>query len=125
MCDDLLKPNQSIQSFNFKQTNQARIEYQTRLNASINCIRFLLRQWLAFRGHDESKNSSNQGNSLELLRFLVDHNEDTKAVTLRNAPKNNMLISLAIQKDIVSATAVETSNAIIMELGDAFFFCSY
>uniref|UniRef100_A0A2N9H6F6 TTF-type domain-containing protein n=1 Tax=Fagus sylvatica TaxID=28930 RepID=A0A2N9H6F6_FAGSY len=99
MFEDLLKPNQSIQSFHFKQTDQARIEYRTRLNASIDCIRFLLRQGLAFR----------------------DHNEDIKAVTLRNAPENNMMISPAIQKDIVSAAAVETSNAIIMELGDAFF----
>jgi hypothetical protein len=122
MVDDLLKSNQSIQSFHFKQIDQARIEYWTCLNALIDCIRFLLRQGLAFRGHDESKDSSNQGNFLELLRFLADHNEDIKAVTLRNAPKNNMLISPAIQKDIVSAAAVETSNAIIMELGDAFFF---
>uniref|UniRef100_A0A2N9GA43 TTF-type domain-containing protein n=1 Tax=Fagus sylvatica TaxID=28930 RepID=A0A2N9GA43_FAGSY len=99
MFEDLLKPNQSIQSFHFKQTDQARIEYRTRLNASVDCIRFLLRQGLAFR----------------------DHNEDIKAVTLRNAPENNMMISPAIQKDIVSAAAVETSNAIIMELGDAFF----
>ena len=121
MCDDLLKPNQSIQSFHFKQTDQARIEYRTRLNASIDCIRFLLRQGLAFRGHDESEDSSNQGNFLELLRFLADYNEDIKAVILRTAPENNMLISPAIQKDIVSAVAVETSNAIIMELGDAFF----
>uniref|UniRef100_A0A2N9FFW8 DUF4371 domain-containing protein n=1 Tax=Fagus sylvatica TaxID=28930 RepID=A0A2N9FFW8_FAGSY len=121
MYDDLLKPNQSIQSFHFKQTNQARIEYRTHLNASIDCIRFLLRQGLVFRGHDESEDSSNQGNFLELLRFLVDHNEDIKAVTLRNAPKNNMLISPAIQKEIVSAATVETSKAIIMELGDAFF----
>uniref|UniRef100_A0A2N9GDV8 DUF4371 domain-containing protein n=1 Tax=Fagus sylvatica TaxID=28930 RepID=A0A2N9GDV8_FAGSY len=76
---------------------------------------------LAFRGHDESEDSSNQGNFLELLRFLADHNEDIKAVTLRNAPENNMMISPTIQKDIVSAAAVKTSNAIIMELGDAFF----
>jgi hypothetical protein len=59
------------------------------------------------------------------LRFLADHNKDIKAITLRNAPENNMLISPTIQKDIVSVVAVETSNAIIMELGDAFFFCSY
>ena len=118
MCDDLLKPNQSIQSFHFKQTNQARIEYWTRLNASIDCIWFLLRQGFSFRGHDESKDSSNQGNFLEFLRFLADHNEDIKAVTLRNAPENNMLISPIIQKDIVSETAVETSNAIIKELRD-------
>ena len=55
------------------------------------------------------------------MRFLADHNEDIKTVTLRNASQNNMLISPAIQKDIVSAAAVETSNAIIMELRDAFF----
>jgi hypothetical protein len=55
------------------------------------------------------------------LRFLAYHNEDVKAVTLKNAPDNNKLISPTIQKDIVSAAAVETSNAIIMELGDAFF----
>jgi hypothetical protein len=50
---DLLKPKQSIPTFHFKQTDQARIEYRTRLNALIDCIRFLLRQGFAFRGHDE------------------------------------------------------------------------
>ena len=80
-----------------------------------------MRQGLAFHGHDESEDSSNQGNFLELLRFLADYNEDIKAVILRTAPENNMLISPEIQKDIVSAAAVETSNAIIMELGDVFF----
>ena len=100
MFDNLLKSNQSIQSLYFKQTDQARIEYRTRLNASINCIRFLLRQGLAFHGHDESKDSSNQGNFLEFLRFLADHNEDVKAITLKNAPDNNKLISPAIQKDL-------------------------
>uniref|UniRef100_A0A2N9EL79 DUF4371 domain-containing protein n=1 Tax=Fagus sylvatica TaxID=28930 RepID=A0A2N9EL79_FAGSY len=57
----------------------------------------------------------------ELKEAITDHNEDIKAVTLRNALENNMLISPAIQKDIVSTVGVETSNAIIMELGDAFF----
>ena len=100
MFDDLLKPNQSIQSLYIKQTDQARIEYWTRLNALIDCIQFLLRQAFAFHGHDESEDSSNQGNFLELLRFLADHNEDIKAVILRNAPENNILISPAIQKEI-------------------------
>ena len=63
---------------------------------------FLLRQELAFRGDDESENSSNQGNFLELLQFLSDHNDDIKAVTLKNAPENLKLTSPDIQKDIVS-----------------------
>ncbi|KAH9754492.1 TTF-type domain-containing protein [Citrus sinensis] len=50
-------------------------------------------QGLAFRGYDESDNSSNQGNYLRILRFLADHNEDIKRVTLKNAPRNNMLIA--------------------------------
>ncbi|KAJ9153884.1 hypothetical protein P3X46_027272 [Hevea brasiliensis] len=45
------------------------------LNASIDCVQFLLKQGLAFRSHDESNNSTNKGNYLEILQFLADHNE--------------------------------------------------
>ena len=71
------------------------------MNASVDFVRFLLRQGIAFRGHDESKNSSNQGNFLELLRFLVYHNQAIEAVTLKNALENLKLTALEIQKDIV------------------------
>jgi Domain of unknown function (DUF4371) len=50
--------------------------------ASLDCIRFLLRQGLAFRAHDESKDSKNQGNFLELMKFLADHNPNVKSVVL-------------------------------------------
>ena len=89
--------------------------------ASIDCIRFLLRQGLTFHGHNESENSSNQGNFLELFRFLADHNEDIKDVVLKNATKNLKLTSLEIHKDIVTAASIETCNAIVTYLGDAFF----
>ena len=59
-CPDLLNLKQSIGAIFFKQSDQARSEYRTRLNAFIDCIRFLLRQGLAFRGHNEYENSSNQ-----------------------------------------------------------------
>lgn len=39
----------------------------SRLTYSIRCLRFILRQGLACRGHDESSNYSNKGNFLELL----------------------------------------------------------
>ncbi|XP_025630197.1 uncharacterized protein [Arachis hypogaea] len=38
--------------------------------------KFLLQQGLAFRGDDESHNSNNQGNFLELLDFLAQHNTE-------------------------------------------------
>lgn len=70
------------------------------MTASADCVRFLLRQGIAFRGHDKYEDSSNQGNLLELLKFLVDHNKDIKAVTLKSAPKNFKLMAHEIQKDI-------------------------
>ncbi|KAL4620382.1 hypothetical protein ACB092_06G150000 [Castanea dentata] len=47
-----------------------------------------------FRGHDESKDSNNQGNFLELLRFLANHNKEIDKATI---------------------------NAIIKDIGDSLF----
>ncbi|CAN6691240.1 unnamed protein product [Malus baccata var. baccata] len=76
---------------------------------------------LAFRGNDESEHSSNHENFLELLQFLADHNEDTRAVTLKNAPENHKLTSPDIQKDILNACATETIKAIIKDIGTSLF----
>ncbi|KAK1591673.1 hypothetical protein Q3G72_011480 [Acer saccharum] len=99
-CLDLMTQNQHIETTINKQTDQARIEYRTRLGASIDCIWFLLRQGLPFRGHDESEKSSNKGNFLELLQWLCGHNENVKAVTLKSAPENLKMIAPKIQRDI-------------------------
>ncbi|KAH9792382.1 TTF-type domain-containing protein [Citrus sinensis] len=101
-CQDLMKQEQHIQTMYSRHSNQTRSEYRARLQASIDC-------------------SSNRGNFLELLKFLADHNEDIKAVTLENAPSFFKVTCPDTQKDIVSACAIETTNAIIREMGDAFF----
>ncbi|XP_042404544.1 zinc finger MYM-type protein 1-like [Zingiber officinale] len=89
--------------------------------ASIDCIRFLVRQGVAFHGHDESTNSLNHGNFLELLRFLADHNEDINRVALDNAPSNLKLTSPDIQKDIIRSIAYLTTNSILGDLRDELF----
>ena len=121
MCEALMNQNQHLETFFKRQSDKARSEYRSRLNTSVDCVRFLLRQGLAFRGDDESENSSNQGNFLELLQFLSDHNDDIKAVTLKNAPENLKLTSPDIQKDIVSAAAIETVNVIMKDIGNSLF----
>ena len=98
----LKNQDQHIQVAFAKQTEQSQSKYRTRLNSSIDCVRFLLWQGLAFRGHDEYENSVNQGNFLELLKFLTAHNDDVKNVTMKNAPENYKLTSPDIQKDIAS-----------------------
>ncbi|XP_029148316.1 uncharacterized protein [Arachis hypogaea] len=70
-CEALMKPKQHISVAIEKQSEQAKKNYQIHLTATIDCIRFLLRQGLAFRGNDETDDSVNQGNFLELLNFLA------------------------------------------------------
>ncbi|KAF8393618.1 hypothetical protein HHK36_021863 [Tetracentron sinense] len=104
-CQDLLNQKQHIQTVFSKQSDQVRREYRVRLNASIDCIRFILQRGLAFRGHDESEDSKDKGNFLELLQFLANHNESIKKFVLQNAPENLKLTAPDIQKDIVNAAA--------------------
>ncbi|XP_023754831.2 uncharacterized protein LOC111903287 [Lactuca sativa] len=120
-CKDLLNNKQRVDVAFAKHSTQSSIDYDIRLDASIDCIRFLLRHGLAFRGHDESETSANRGNFIELLQFLADHNLSIKDVTFNNAPLNLKLTSPDIQKDIVHAAAMETTKLIINDIGECFF----
>ena len=75
---------------------------------------------ISFSWHDESQGSSDKGNFLEFLQFREDHNESINEV-LQKAPKNCKLTHHDIQKDIVNASARETSKAIIKDLDNGFF----
>jgi len=86
------------------------------LIATIDCIRSLLCQELAFHGCDEYKDSKNQGEFLELLRFLVNHNQGIKDVVLDKYPSNLKIIAYDIHKDIVHAATIETTNIILNDL---------
>ncbi|KAJ1691477.1 hypothetical protein LUZ63_015632 [Rhynchospora breviuscula] len=116
-----MKQEQSIQTILEGQTKRALRAYRLRLTASVDCIRFLLKQGLAFRGHDESEYSRNRGNFIELLRFLADHSAEIFGVVLQNAPSNCKLVCSDIQKEIVHAASIETTNKIIEELGQELF----
>nr|XP_028956520.1 zinc finger MYM-type protein 1-like [Malus domestica] len=104
------------------ESEEARMAYRTCLNASIDCTKFLFRQGLSFRGHDETDTSNNRGNYLELLQFLADHDEKIKGVVLDKAPGNLKLITPTIQKDHVHSCSIETINSIISDKKNAMFF---
>ncbi|XP_042443839.1 zinc finger MYM-type protein 1-like [Zingiber officinale] len=97
------------------------IDYRTRLTTMLDVTRFLLKQGLPFRGHDESTSSSNRGNFLELLEWYSQRNEEVSKVIKQNAPANNQLTSPKIQKDLTRACASEITLAIINDIGDKFF----
>jgi hypothetical protein len=119
--ENLKNEKQSITTLLSEQRVNSQSDYQTRLNASIECACFLLHQGLSFRGHDECESSSNQGNYLELLHFFSRNNEAIKIVTFSEAPRHNKLTSPDIQKDITEADAEEITNMIIKHLGDSLF----
>ena len=91
------------------------------MNASVDSIRYLLRQGLAFRGHDKSSNSRNRGNFLQLLQVFARNCEEIEKVVLQDATDNQKLTSSDIQNDILCATTTETRNAIIHDL----IFCHF
>ncbi|CAN1156090.1 Zinc finger MYM-type protein 1 [Linum perenne] len=120
-CDALMQQSQSIEAALCKQSNQAKKEYRIRLEASFECINWLLKHGLPFRGHDESKESNNRGLFLSLLEFYASDIEHVKSVVLENAPKNQQMTSPDIQKDIVHALAIETTKLITTDIGGDFF----
>ncbi|KAL1225039.1 hypothetical protein V5N11_002818 [Cardamine amara subsp. amara] len=115
-CEDLMRQGQSIKHAFHKQTNDMKNEYRVRLNASVDAARYLLRQGLSFRGHDETEDSSNRGNFLELVKYTAEQNEAVNKVVLKNAPGNNQMVSHRIQKDIVNCFSEEVVNSIIQEM---------
>lgn len=77
-----------------------------------------MHQGLAFRGHDETEESNNRGNFLELLKWLAGNNENANKVVLNNAPGNCILTSPRIQKQVIRCFSMETTSCILKELGD-------
>lgn len=55
------------------------------------------------------------------VKFIYDHNDDFKAVTLENAHKNLKFTSSDIQKNIVRASAEETLGFIMEDIRSEFF----
>ena len=92
----MLKQKQHIYVALNNQSNVERNAYYTRLNASIDVTRVLLKQGLPFRGHDESDESLNKGTLKELHAYTIEQNPEVRKVVAHNAPGNNQLTSSKI-----------------------------
>ncbi|XP_025673896.1 uncharacterized protein [Arachis hypogaea] len=92
-----------------------------KLNTSINAIRWLEFQTCAFRGDNESPESLNRGNFIELIKLLAFCNQNVNNVVLENAPGNAQYISSGVQKDILHIFAKKVRATIREEIGDSKF----
>ncbi|XP_076912635.1 uncharacterized protein LOC143571005 [Bidens hawaiensis] len=104
-----------------QQCKQDEIVYRVRLTAVVDVIRFLLKQGLAFRGHDESISSNSRGNFIELVKWYCERNDEVNKAFNSKSHGNNQLTSPKIQKEIVNACAAEVRKIIVNEIKDKFF----
>ncbi|CAL2239558.1 unnamed protein product [Prunus armeniaca] len=93
------------------------MDNRLRLTTTIEGIRYLANQALAFRGHDESVNSSNRGNFVEILKSFARMNIEVEKVVLDKAPHNAQYIAHDIQKQILHIFATKVKKKICAELG--------
>jgi hypothetical protein len=108
-CDALMNQDQSIEFALDRQTDLTKKQNRIRLNTSIDSVRYLLCQGLAFRGHDESKESKNKENFRELVNTLANQNDAIRN-SIRNAPENCQWICGDIQKEITDYFAKVISS---------------
>ncbi|XP_050263883.1 uncharacterized protein LOC126708104 [Quercus robur] len=120
-CEDLQNYSRHIDKLIEKQTSKELENNQLRLKTSIECARWLAFQACAFRGHDESLDSKNRGNFIELIKLTSTFNDKVASVVLENAPGNAKYTSPTIQKEILHILANNVRNAIREEIGDAKF----
>jgi hypothetical protein len=78
-------------------------------------------QGCAFRGHDETPDSKNRGNFLEMIKLLASYNDKVANVVLENAPKSAKYTSHTIQKEILQVIASKVRNKIREDIGDSKF----
>jgi hypothetical protein len=65
---NFVRPRTSIREHFSSISSEEKLKYKARLTYSLKCLRYILDQGLACRGHDESENSLNKGNFCELLK---------------------------------------------------------
>jgi hypothetical protein len=118
--DDLMNQPQHIDKVLNKQCHTEIANNRLQLKVSIDVVRVLALQGIAFRGRDESSTSVNRGNFLEILDVVASYDKKVAEV-IAKAPKNATYTSPQIQKEILHVFSMKVMNAIREEIGDAKF----
>ncbi|KAF2294070.1 hypothetical protein GH714_007261 [Hevea brasiliensis] len=116
-----MNQNQHIEKVIEKQSCQQIENNCLRLKVSCDAIKWLTFQTCALRGHDESSNSKNRGNFIELIKILSSYNDKVELVVLENAPQNASYISPKVKKETLHVISNKVRDAIRDEIGDGKF----
>ncbi|XP_061345948.1 uncharacterized protein LOC133291663 [Gastrolobium bilobum] len=120
-CVDLMNQSCHIDKVMHAQSSQQIEQNRLCVKTSIDVARWLAFQGCAFRGHDETINSRNSGNFIEMIKLLASYNEKVADVVLRNAPLTTKYTSPQIQKEILYVLANKVRKQIRKDIGDSKF----
>ncbi|XP_074570239.1 uncharacterized protein LOC141826831 [Curcuma longa] len=121
-CHDLMNSLQHIDMNMDQQSQELVVKNRLRLKVSIEVAKLCAFQGIAFRGHDESIDSYNRGNFLEIIKHTTAFNDDVASVVLENAPQNATYTSPAIQKEILPLYESKIQRFIRSEIGDEKYY---
>jgi hypothetical protein len=120
-CEDLKQQLQHIDKLLNAQSTEQIQKNRLRVKTSIDVVRWLAFQGCAFRGHDETPDSKNRGNFLEMIKILASYNEKVATVVLENAHKSAKYTSHRIQKEILQVMASKVRDKIREDIRDSKF----
>jgi hypothetical protein len=104
-CEDLRNQSRHIDKVLNAQSTEEIQNNRLRVKTFIDVAQWLAFQGCPFRDHDETLDSRNQGNFLELIQILVSYNERVSSIVLENAPKSTKYISHSIENEILHVIA--------------------
>ena len=87
----------------------------------LSILIFLAKQNLALRGHDETENSCNRGNFLELVNFLARY-DPLIDEQLQSAKGNCTYLSPQIQNELIAILADDVVKRICVDIKEAKYF---
>ncbi|KAH1064064.1 hypothetical protein J1N35_029051 [Gossypium stocksii] len=120
-CQDLLIQPQNTDKVINAQILDKKEGNCLRVKTSIDVVRWLTLQGCAFRGHDETSNSRNQGIFLELVTLLASYNDKVSKVILDNALRHAKYTSHMIQNEVLHILANKVRHKIHEDIGDPKF----
>ena len=120
-CQAILNQSNHIATIIKVQSKKNKEKDRLRLRTSIATVKWLTFQSCAFRGHDETPESRNRGNFIEMLKLLGEFNPEIAVVILENSPHCSKYISHEIQQEILSIYAKRVRDHIRREIGDSKF----
>ena len=120
-CQAILNQPNHIENIVEVITEREKERNRLRLKTSIAAVKWLTFQSCAFRGHDETPQSKNRGNFIEMIKLLAEFNSEIASVVLENAPKVCKYTSPDIQKEILGILAMKVRKHIRDEIGNSKF----